>query len=383
MKLYEKISVLRKKNSISQEDLANKLEISRQSVYKWEQGVSYPEIDKLKKLAQIFNVTFDDLLNDEIDIDIITEPVSEPIKTRAPKFRSVFVSSRKLNGKSHADRDNGVTKDSKAKYEKYGNDSYEDADDYFKRGKKELDALIASRKYSYVRYLQPDLLVNFFADEKRGICGFFFDGCERFVCPIENIIDITIFNDGSSMEYSDRRITGVGVGSGGVNSVMVGTIPQANLLQPKQYDLSIIYFTNQGETATYKLSLHCYRKYFAFNELASSWDEIYSIMNQVSIFTSKALSEIRDAITALRAKGELIKNDTVEFEDLDIAQYRKQEAIADRLTEKKMVELDNTVKANNKKRKWRIAIIVSVVAIVVPLCVWLFFHYACTYIKIV
>lgn len=372
MKLYEKISVLRKKNGISQEDLANKLEISRQSVYKWEQGVSYPEIDKLKKLAQIFNVTFDDLLNDEIDIES-TELVSEQINSRVPKFRRVFVSSRELSS-SHADRDNGVTKDSNTKYEKYGKDSYEDANDYFECGRKELAALISSRKYSHVKSVQPDLLLNFFADESRSICGFFFDGCERFVCPIENIIDVTIFNDGTSMEYSSGRVTGVGVGRGGVNSVMMGSMPKANILQPKHYELSIIYFTSNGETATYKLTFGCYRTYFAFNELASSWDEVYFYMNSISTCTSQALSEIKNIITALRAKGELVKKDTgaLEFEDLDIAQYRKQEAIADRLTEKKRVELDNTVKANNKKRKLRIVIIACSVVVAIPLAVWLF-----------
>ena len=373
MKLYEKISVLRKRNGLSQEDLADKLDVSRQSVYKWEQGVSYPEIEKIKKLAQIFNVTFDELLNDDLGIVSVDVQAEQP-KVSAPKFRRVFYSNRKLSS-DHADRDNGVTADSKTKYEKYGTDNYEDADGYFKRGKKELDALITTRKYSYVTYVQSDLLLNFFADESRGICGFFFDGCERFVCPIENIIDVNIFNDGISMEHSgSTRIKGVGFGNGGVNSVMAGSIPQANILQPKNYEFSILYFTSKGETATYKLSFDCFRKYFAFNELASSWDEVYFYMNDISTCTSKVLSEIKNVITALRAKVELAKNGTIEFEELNVQQLRQQEIAADKLTEKKKTELDKTVEANNKKRKLRIAVITCAVVSVVPLLILLISH---------
>ena len=68
MKISEKIIYLRKKNGWSQEQLSIKLDISRQAVYKWEAGISLPEIDKLKKLSKIFKVSYNDLLDDEIDI---------------------------------------------------------------------------------------------------------------------------------------------------------------------------------------------------------------------------------------------------------------------------------------------------------------------------
>ncbi len=68
MKISEKIIYLRKKNGWSQEQLSIKLDISRQAVYKWEAGISLPEIDKLKKLSKIFKISYNDLLDDEIDI---------------------------------------------------------------------------------------------------------------------------------------------------------------------------------------------------------------------------------------------------------------------------------------------------------------------------
>lgn len=65
MKLYEKITLYRKKNGLSQEELAEKIGVSRQAVSKWETGDALPEITKLKSLADTFNVTVDFLLDDE------------------------------------------------------------------------------------------------------------------------------------------------------------------------------------------------------------------------------------------------------------------------------------------------------------------------------
>lgn len=68
MKFSEKLQKLRKENNLSQEQLADKLDVSRQSVSKWESGQTYPEMDKLLTMCKLFNITLDDLTNDEIDI---------------------------------------------------------------------------------------------------------------------------------------------------------------------------------------------------------------------------------------------------------------------------------------------------------------------------
>ena len=67
MKFSEKLTKLRKEKGLSQEELADKLDVSRQSVSKWELGTTYPEMDKLLAMCKIFNVTLDDLTNDEVD----------------------------------------------------------------------------------------------------------------------------------------------------------------------------------------------------------------------------------------------------------------------------------------------------------------------------
>ena len=59
--LSEKIYTLRRKSGLSQEQLAEKIGVSRQAISKWEGGLSTPELDKLKALSDCFHVTIDEL----------------------------------------------------------------------------------------------------------------------------------------------------------------------------------------------------------------------------------------------------------------------------------------------------------------------------------
>lgn len=69
----EKVMGLRKKKGWSQEELAEKLNISRQSVSKWESGASIPDIDKIILLSGLFGVSTDYLLKDEMETEEISE----------------------------------------------------------------------------------------------------------------------------------------------------------------------------------------------------------------------------------------------------------------------------------------------------------------------
>lgn len=62
MPFNENLREIRKKNGITQEQLAEKLNVSRQAVTKWESGKSLPSIHNLKEMAIIFKVTTDELL---------------------------------------------------------------------------------------------------------------------------------------------------------------------------------------------------------------------------------------------------------------------------------------------------------------------------------
>ena len=65
MKFCEKLQQLRKQKGLTQEQLAEKMFVSRTAVSKWESGKGYPNLDSLKYLSEIFSVSIDDLLSGE------------------------------------------------------------------------------------------------------------------------------------------------------------------------------------------------------------------------------------------------------------------------------------------------------------------------------
>lgn len=69
MILADKIIELRKRNGWSQEELAEKLDVSRQSISKWEGAQSVPDMNRILALSQIFGVSTDVLLKDELELD--------------------------------------------------------------------------------------------------------------------------------------------------------------------------------------------------------------------------------------------------------------------------------------------------------------------------
>ena len=69
MNLSDKIVELRKKNGFSQEELADRLQVSRQAVSRWEQGTADPSSSNILELSKLFNVTTDYLLNDDYHSD--------------------------------------------------------------------------------------------------------------------------------------------------------------------------------------------------------------------------------------------------------------------------------------------------------------------------
>jgi len=81
MKLCEKIVELRKVNNMSQETLANELNVSRQAVSRWEVGTALPDANNILQLSKLFNVTADYLLNDDFTSDEDLPKVNE-VKNR-------------------------------------------------------------------------------------------------------------------------------------------------------------------------------------------------------------------------------------------------------------------------------------------------------------
>jgi len=75
MEIGNKILELRKQNNLSQEQLAEKMGVARQTISKWELGETSPDLEQAKQLSQIFNVCLDELTNNEIK-NVLIEKVN-------------------------------------------------------------------------------------------------------------------------------------------------------------------------------------------------------------------------------------------------------------------------------------------------------------------
>ncbi|MBE6771933.1 MAG: helix-turn-helix transcriptional regulator [Ruminococcaceae bacterium] len=91
----DKIIRLRKKNGWSQEELAEKMNVSRQAVSKWESAQSVPDIDKFLLLSNLFGVTTDYLLKDEIEIEEYTDGTDEGIRRVTMAEANEYIECRK------------------------------------------------------------------------------------------------------------------------------------------------------------------------------------------------------------------------------------------------------------------------------------------------
>jgi transcriptional regulator with XRE-family HTH domain len=96
MKLYEKIIKLRKSNGWSQEELAEKLDLSRQAISRWENETALPDANNILQLSKIFGVTSDYLLNedysDDGDIPCVKEAKKE-LDSKKDSNRKLFIVS--------------------------------------------------------------------------------------------------------------------------------------------------------------------------------------------------------------------------------------------------------------------------------------------------
>ncbi len=89
MKLEEKMIYLRKEKGLSQLQLAEMMDVSRQAVSRWETGVSVPSSENLKYLSNLYHVSLDYLLSD--DEDELLEKEEEPVKQSAEEHNNSLI----------------------------------------------------------------------------------------------------------------------------------------------------------------------------------------------------------------------------------------------------------------------------------------------------
>ena len=88
IEIADRLIKLRKKNGYSQEEVADKLGLSRQAVSKWERAEASPDTDNLICLAKLYNISLDELLSTDQDIDTI---VKEQVKKEEPKAEGIHI----------------------------------------------------------------------------------------------------------------------------------------------------------------------------------------------------------------------------------------------------------------------------------------------------
>ena len=100
MILADKIANLRKKNGWSQEELAEKMQVSRQAVSKWEGAQTVPDLEKILALSRLFGVTTDYLLKDELEDEEFTDDTDRaPVKRVSLALANEFLEWRKKAAK--------------------------------------------------------------------------------------------------------------------------------------------------------------------------------------------------------------------------------------------------------------------------------------------
>ena len=105
MSFAENLKQLRKEKQLSQEELAEILDVSRQAVSKWEQGIGYPEVEKLLLLSSKLNISLDSLMATEIaqKFNVKKQNATGKITITSPTERVIatchkVVSSQKMSG---------------------------------------------------------------------------------------------------------------------------------------------------------------------------------------------------------------------------------------------------------------------------------------------
>lgn len=102
MILADKIIHLRKRNGWTQEELAEKLNVSRQAVSKWEGAQSIPDMDKILQMSRLFEVSVDYLLKEELTESDYVEDTSSSIKKISVEFANAFLNDTVVHAKQVA-----------------------------------------------------------------------------------------------------------------------------------------------------------------------------------------------------------------------------------------------------------------------------------------
>ena len=355
MEINEKIMVLRKRKGYSQEDLAHELDVSRQAVYKWESGESTPELDKIKKMSMLFDISFDDLLNDEVDITV--EVKKEKTKKQEFKYRKVFRTNENFNTAAVELEHNYLCLDpSKNRYTyEIKPDDIDTSIEEYKNREKELNSFLEANGYitDYRYKLLPDATGTIFVDKKKKAVGFYFNGAIQFLCPLENIFDITIKTVLSEPVYEKQsKIGGI---IGGLVGVSVGSEAECVGEQATAYDIVISYFDENEESSQYKIEIDGNR-YYSIYARDKEFGRTFAQYRETLLFNmNNFVKRFAGAIDSIKAEADVLRQKPGKVEEFDFeklnADYEAAKEVIDEKRTKLQTEWDKTVEKKKKSAK--------------------------------
>lgn len=118
MKFKEKIVKLRKLKGLTQDEFASAVGVSRQAVYKWECGQSYPEVAKLLEIKMLFGISIDDLLDESYEVIV---PEKKKRKRKPKTEEEIAAKAAEKAARAEADKE-------RKEYEKYFSEPTPDDD---------------------------------------------------------------------------------------------------------------------------------------------------------------------------------------------------------------------------------------------------------------
>ena len=318
----EKLVVLRKKEGFSQEELADKLDVSRQAVYKWETGQSKPDIEKLRVLSKLFDVSIDNLLNDKEDI------LHKSNETKKIQFGEVFVSDKSMedidvegdNTKKLPDEEKKIKLRKWAKRLTYVGTFvllfsgvfiaieninlaatvfclgilcfisfilikiflYKDvqySSAYIEQKMEVEEKKLENLGYTHMR-LQHDLAAWFFYDNEKNCFGFYFDGKEQFICPIQNYVNLSYMAYGDGVVQKNKL--GASLIFGAVKGIGIHSKPTYSSSAGRLFSFSLTYFDENGQDKVYEYSLNATRIY-AVDKYPNAYEGLFEGLAKAAI----------------------------------------------------------------------------------------------------
>ncbi|MBQ7327028.1 MAG: helix-turn-helix transcriptional regulator [Clostridia bacterium] len=276
MKLEEKIFTLRKKNGLSQDDLAQQLGVTRQAVYKWESGNALPELDKIKALAKIFSVSFDYLLNDTIE-EYDTNKDNEKIS-----YRPIYLLGDKQN-LMQGDIDHGYIKerDSRNTMSKV----------IFSKRKSLAESYMKKAGATEISFFSEEETLAYFYDSNQQTIGIYYGNGIQFVCPIENLVSISL--NGGATNVVNSRSTMLGISNAGIG---IGSMPTVSVHGSYPIDLTIM-FHDGDIIKDFSFKIMTAVTYLYFEQSRSNVEIINSILrNRVADRIGKIKTKIEALI---------------------------------------------------------------------------------------